>query len=149
MQAVDNSHLIGKRTQALLEEDDYSPDTTVWHTATDVIQTASGKPIWKFIELCRNLKDSLTRAELVDILNRIKVAGSTMSHSETVAEIHEKKNFKPNSTTIINLDWVPNFSNGLGQRTLFTAEIRSDLKTKITFQNELGQIFVHHLQLTA
>ena len=93
MQAVDNSHLIGRRTQALLEEDDYSPDTTVWHTATDVIQTASGKPIWKFIELCRNLKDSLTRAELVDILNRIKVAGSTMSHSETVAEIHEKKNF--------------------------------------------------------
>ena len=51
MQAVDNSHLIGKRGQGYVEEEGYGPETTVWHTASDVIQSASGAPIWKFIEL--------------------------------------------------------------------------------------------------
>ncbi len=146
MQAVDNSHLIGKRGQGYVEEESYSPDTTVWHTASDVIQSASGAPIWKFIELYHNDKQSLSKHELVDILNRIKIAGSTVSYSDTVANIHEERRFKENSTTIINLDYVPNF--GVESKTLFTAEIKSDLNTKITFQNERGQIFVHHMKLT-
>lgn len=145
MQAVNNSHLIGNQAGALSEDEKYGPKTTVWNVAADVIRTASGAPIWKFIELKKQENIALTKADMVEMLNRINVAGSTISHADTMGEILGKNSNSENSTLIINLDYVPNF--GPTTKKLFSIAIKSDLNADITYQNHCGQFFMHKLQL--
>lgn len=145
MQAVNNSHLIGNQNTNTHEEEKYGPKTTVWHVAADVIRTASGAPIWKFIQLKRKEKENLTKAEMVELINRINVAGSTISHSDTVGEILGDKPKNENSTLVINLDYVPNI--GPETKKLFSIAIKSDLNANITYQDHSGQYFIHKLKL--
>ena len=147
MQAVNNSHLIGNQNNALNEDEKYGPKTTVWHVAADVIRTASGAPIWKFIELKKQEQKKITKAEMVEILSRINVAGSTISHSDELGEILGENKKSENSTLVINLDYVPNL--GPETKNLFSIAIRSDLNASITYQDHLGQYFMHKLKLAA
>lgn len=142
MQAVDNSHLIGSRS----DDESYGPKTTVWNVASDAIRTASGVPVWKFIEYKIKENNSITKAEIVEFLNRINVAGSTMSHSDTIAEIQGQNKFSNNSTLIINLDYISNME--YETKRLFSINITSSLQAKVTYLDQKGQSFFHRFQLS-
>ena len=143
MQAVDNSHLIGNR----VADEVYGPNTTVWNVASDVIRSGSGAPVWKFLEYKLTENRSLTKAEIVEFLNRINIAGSTISHSDTIAEIQGHNKFSKNSTLIINMDYIPSF--GYETRRLFTINIASNLQAKVTYLDQRGQCFADRFQLSS
>lgn len=134
---------VKKRIQANYSS--YKPRATVWKTAIDAINSGSGTPIWKFLEMRRQEDPLFSMTNFIDLINNICLAGCTVSHSDEIASIRQKTIETVDGSRVIRLDFHPVF--GGGTKTLFTAEVKGDGNIQIAFQDSVGQFFLRDIKV--